>query len=525
MVGSRTTIALVSNFEAFVNGRIERAAFAGQELKITRIKPKRATLITTGAADVTTEESNRLKMSLRAQVSVQRIQELLSESNAAVSRKDLTVSAGCHVASLDATGGGSSRPFLTEEQSGDFIPPEFAEMMRRAGVRLNPKIGPNGLPEPIRMVQSASASMGSSYPYFRMQLKIRPESAEVWNNYGSFLVTKRKLDEAIAAFEQALRLDPAFATAKANLAKLLWLHSRDMDKSNSLYTEAVVSTEPSVPSWILSDFAVYCDEGRDDSKRAAELHARATQDDNFPLAIARKALFDFKHGNDFEHANSLLQQALDRQPNNAQILFLGGQAEWLYKGNLEKSRTMLQKACSLDSHDAVAMGLAGHISLLLGDGASAVYYYRRAIKLGQSNREIRANYGLALLMARKPEGALRQLTQVARADPKDLATQTNIAATLYALGRSDQAISQMRQIIDSEPPPNIELEVLAMLHVATKASHRDLPKRVELLVASGTRADGSTIRIMVRDAERAARECGTALAEMIEGRSAGPLTR
>jgi Tfp pilus assembly protein PilF len=524
MIGTQARISLVSNFEAFVMGQIQRTPTASIMLTVTSIKPKSPQLFVTGAANlVTASEREQLELMLKSNSAETAIQEQLSQVNAEVSRRTHTVSAGCYVASLHATGRGSARPFLTEEQTGDFIPPEFQEMFRRAGLQLKPEIGPDGRPLPIRMEGSTSMTGGASPEYFREQFKLQPDSAELWNNYGSFLAGKRKFDEAMDAFEHAMALDASYVTAIANLAKQRWMHRGDRAESDRLYAHAIRTAEPSVPSWILSDYGVFCDEGLADSDRARDLHNRAAEDVEYPLGKARFALFLLKNGEDSERADSLLTEALVKQPENPDILFLCGQADWFYKGDREGARAKLQKACTLNPPGPEIWRLTGDVSLVLGDGASAAYYYRKAIKRGASGWLIHCNYGLALLVDRKPDGSLRQLTKARRYAPNQPDVLTNMAASLSALRRDTEAASLMRQVLSQPPPLEIEVEVLAMLRLTAPPAVQEMV-RLRELIASGVHGDGNTLRSMVFRSPRQDRDLAFQLADIVEGKAPLPPT-
>lgn len=149
-------------------------------MTVGSVKPKSAVFFATGdASSIRAAERQELVLSLRSGASDEQIHEKMRLLNESVSTRTNTVSPGCYTSSLHTTGSGSSRPFLTDEQPGDFIPPEFALMMKRFGIQFNRKIGPDGKPMPIRMVQSASARSGGSPEYFREQLKLQPENAEI----------------------------------------------------------------------------------------------------------------------------------------------------------------------------------------------------------------------------------------------------------------------------------------------------------------------------------------------------------
>jgi Tfp pilus assembly protein PilF len=513
-------------FEFFVEGKIQRNAKADTKLTVTSLKPKSAQHFATGVENaVTASEREQLELMLKSNAPDRSIQKRLSEVNAAVSRRTeepwgKIVSEACYAASLHATGRGSSRPFLTDEQKGDVIPPEFEWLLRRAGLRPRPKIGPDGNPLPMRVRRSGFGTEGASPEYFREQFKLQPDNAQLRDKHGSILVSQGKLDEAMDAFELAKTLNPSYAPAIAHLSQQYWLHKGDTAEADRLYTEAIDVAGSPVPAWILSDFAVFCDEGLAETQRARELHERAIEAENFPLAKARLGYFLMKHGEEIERADELFSEALE-PPDNPDILYLAGKADWFYKGDRQAAGTKLQKACTLNPTHVPTLRLTAHLCLTLEDGHSAAYYYRKVIGRSQPDHQLHANYGLALLMDRKPRGALKQLSKARRSGSDDPAVPINIAATLWVLRSSTEAIALMREILNQSPPPEIEMEILAMLRLAAPPAAKEMI-RLRELIASGHRGDGITLRTMVRDRPRIERDLGFQLSDIIEGKAALP---
>ena len=334
------------------------------------------------------------------------------------------------------------------------------------------------------------------------------------DNYGSYLANKGKLDDAMEAFELAKTLNPSWAPAIAHLAQQYWLHRGDTAQAERLYAEAVRVAEPQVPAWILSDFAVFCDEGLAETERALELHERAVRAENYPPAKARLGLLLMKLGQDNERADALFSEALE-PPDNSDVLALAARVDWLYKGDREAARTKLLKACTLNSTFVPTLRLTAYVCLALEDGANAAYYYRKIIGRKADDSQVHANYGLALLMENKAEGALRHLSK-ARRSGSDPGVPVNLAATLWVLRRTKDAVALMREILSQSPSPQIELEVLAMLRLASPPA-ADEVIRLRQLITSGHRTDGITLRAMVRYRRKDERNLGLLLSDIIEG--------
>jgi hypothetical protein len=126
---------------------------------------------------------------------------------------DKSVSKGCYAASLDSTGRGSSRSFLTSEQTDDMIPPDVEHQLRLVGAQLIPATRPDGTPASIQVTGSTLIRKERSAQYFRDQRELQANNAEFWNDYGVFLEERRKFAEAMDAYERAVALDPSNARA------------------------------------------------------------------------------------------------------------------------------------------------------------------------------------------------------------------------------------------------------------------------------------------------------------------------
>jgi Tfp pilus assembly protein PilF len=518
IIGSQTQVSLVSNFQVFARGRIEDSSTAAKTLRVSSIKPKSPQHLATRS--VSSADRQQLELMLRSGATDQSIKERLREVNVAVSDRATDVSAGCYVASLHATGRGSSKSFLTDKQKGDVIPPAVIDDLPLGALRLKPKIGPDGKPMPIRVVQSGFGMEGWSAEYFREQIKLQPKNPQLRDRHGSYLVSKGKLDEATDAFELAKTLDPSYAPAIAHLAQQHWLHKGGMAEADRLYTEAINVPGSPAPAWILSGYAVFCDLGLAETQRAGDLHERAVEAENFPLAKARLGYFLMKHGQEIERVNALLSAALE-PPDNPDVLEVAGRADWFLKGDREAARTKLEKACTLAPTYVPILRLTAYLCLTLEDGHSAAYYYRKVIGRSEPDWQLHANYGLALLMDRKPKGALEQLSKARRSGPDDPTVPVNIAATLWVLRRSTEAIALMREVLGQSLPPGIEIEVLAMLRLAAPPATKEMI-RLRDLITRGNHGDGITIRSMVRDRPKIERNLGSQLSDIIEGKAPLP---
>src|SRR5262249_27221838 len=68
----------------------------------------------------------------------------------------------------------------------------------------------------------APARPADAAGFFRAALVARPESSEVYNRLGLTLAAQRQFDEAVAAYQQALALDPNSSPALTNLGMIYY---------------------------------------------------------------------------------------------------------------------------------------------------------------------------------------------------------------------------------------------------------------------------------------------------------------
>jgi len=67
MIGTQARVSLISNFEFFGDGQIQRLPTADTELTVTSIKPKSAQLFATGVGDkITAAEREQLELTLKS---------------------------------------------------------------------------------------------------------------------------------------------------------------------------------------------------------------------------------------------------------------------------------------------------------------------------------------------------------------------------------------------------------------------------------------------------------------------------
>ncbi|GAA3817848.1 hypothetical protein GCM10022242_19750 [Nocardioides panacisoli] len=496
--GTQARIVLVSNFEAFFNGRVKREGLAADRFAVSGIRPKAPIYFTTGVTGVEKpEDIEKARLLVRSEADDSAIQRSLAEINKWVSARSLSVSPGCYTATIHATGSGSSQPFLSGGQlDSPFIPPDVQLMMHELQTVFRPAIKPDGHPSPIQIRGTTHAFIGTGEKYWQGQLRLTPHSAAVWNNYGADLAGRGRFEEARRAYTRACELDETYPTPRVNLAGRVWVDLGDAATAEGLFQEAFAIWKNKIPSNEIVRYANFRLYAYRDEAEAEALFRKACRDKDCPMAPVRLAQLLLETGRGKDEAVDLLASARERFPTNQEVLGHVGFAEFRYLGLPEQGRARLEQACVADPTNADLLTMAGDVCLLTGDPSTASYYYRKAIKRLPTHWAIHLNWGLALALEQNFEAALKHLREATAIVPPDqsASVQINLAAVLWASGDRSAAVDLLHSLQGHLPlPREVEMELLAMLEIAGEGSHRD---RIADLVASGPLPTALTMQAM-----------------------------
>ncbi|QLQ09555.1 MAG: tetratricopeptide repeat protein [Nocardioidaceae bacterium] len=410
--GTHTRISLVSNFEQIVNGRVQRSGTTQDHVMVTGLRPSAPFYLTVGSSSVPAETKQSLRNLVANRAGSDTVLSRLAEVNVAASTTDTMVSAGCDTAALHAKGEGRSRPFFTDEQQGDFIPPAFEETLRQLKLQLNRAVDADGKPLPIRAQQIAQGWVSGSETSLKRQTVRDPDDADAWNNLGAQEASRRKFSEARQSFKRALEIDPNHVVARANLAKRTCQDLDDAAAAIGMYREILDTPGPPPASWILKEFAdVLTSVG---SAEARPHYERAAADPSYPLGRAALARYQAVHAGEAEAAAEAIALLLRELANpEPWVLALAAHVAIVQK-DYESAMHRLQRACQGNPTDAKIWLAAGKMSLHLGDPSSASYYLRKAHKRGANPAQFEHAYGTSLLLSRKFQGAVRHLARAHR---------------------------------------------------------------------------------------------------------------
>lgn len=174
------------------------------------------------------------------------------------------------------------------------------------------------------------------------------DAPETWLVYARALLLLSELGAAEKAFRQALRRRPSYVDAAVELARLIWMHSGNVD----------AAVAPLDAAW----------------------HAGAAET---PVVLARARLF--KAGGAEREARATLEAALQRRPDDVLLLLAVAQAA-LEGGDVDYGASLASRAEALAPDDVSAKLSLVSLLLAQGDGERALVRARRAIELEPDNQ-------------------------------------------------------------------------------------------------------------------------------------------
>ncbi|HXA19957.1 MAG TPA: alkaline phosphatase family protein [Thermoanaerobaculia bacterium] len=178
------------------------------------------------------------------------------------------------------------------------------------------------------------------------------KTAGSYNNEGLILKHDNRIDDAIAAFHQALALDPNLASAAWNLSDLLFSRNESLAEADTLLLLALQNGLPEAPTYVVERAIKYQRSG----------HA----------------------GRSLE----LLEGAVARSPENSELRMFRGRYR-IDQKNCAGALEDFQAAERLRSNDAIAFASAGLAQICLGDHAGAQGSFERSLQINPNQPQLR----------------------------------------------------------------------------------------------------------------------------------------
>ena len=232
------------------------------------------------------------------------------------------------------------------------------------------------------------------------------------NRLGNVFDRSERIPEAIALYETALRIKPAYVDAHSNLGNAL----RQMGR----IPEAIAECRTAL--------------------RLDPNHARAHNNLGNALLDAGRIPAAIAH----------YEAALRIKPDEGGTHFNYGDA-LLRARRVPEAITQFETALRFAPDDAEAHYNLGNALLLVGQSAEAIKHYEAALLIRPTYIAAHNNLGNALLIAGRIPEAITQFEAVVRIKPGDAEGHNNLGAALYRVGRIKEAVIQFEAALRIKP--------------------------------------------------------------------------
>ncbi|ELK36875.1 Mitochondrial import receptor subunit TOM70 [Myotis davidii] len=198
---------------------------------------------------------------------------------------------------------------------------------------------------------------------FNMAADIDPQNADVYHHRGQLKILLDQVEEAVADFDECIRLRPESALAQAQ-------------KCFALYRQAYTGNNSSQIQAAMKGF----EEVIKKFPRCAEGYALYAQ-----------ALTDQQQ---FGKADEMYDKCIDLEPDNATTYVHKGLLQLQWKQDLDRGLELISKAIEIDSKCDFAYETMGTIEVQRGNMEKAIDMFNKAINLAKSEMEMAHLYSL-----------------------------------------------------------------------------------------------------------------------------------
>jgi protein O-mannosyl-transferase len=302
-------------------------------------------------------------------------------------------------------------------------------------------------------------------------LRLKPDLAEAHSNLGNLLAkTPGRTPEAIAEYEAAVRLKPDYEPAHKNLANAL--------DSEGRTAEAIAQSEEAL-RLRPGDAEAHSNLGSeltnmpgrlDDAIAQCEMAIRLKPE----LAAAHSSLGNAlsRVPGRLDEAIAQCEKAVSLNPGDAKARNNLGNALVKERGRLDDAITQFQEAIRLNPGLAEAHNNLGNALDAGGRPAEAMAQFEEALRLRPDSAEAHSNLGNSL--ARTPgrlDEAIAQYEEALRLRPDYVSAHSNLGSALMAEGRTAEAIGHFEEALRLRPDmAALQLNLaLALLKVPGRA--------------------------------------------------------
>jgi len=286
----------------------------------------------------------------------------------------------------------------------------------------------------------------NSFTLFTHALKVTQDNYIAHNNLGAAYGSLGRYQEAIDAYNQTIRINPAYADAYYNLGVAYVTVGR--------YQEAIEASKQAIR--IKPDYAeaynnlgvAYSELGRHQDAMEAYQQAIRIKPDYAEAHCNLGGTYD-EFGR-HQDAIESFKQAIRINPDYAKAHYNLGNA-YRQLGRHQDAVESYKQAIRIKPDYAEAYNNLGVAYLKLGRYQDAVEACKQAIRIKSDYAEVHYNLGVAYHSLGRYQDAIEAYQQAIRIKPDDAKAHCNLGAAYHILGRYQDAIESYKQAIRIKP--------------------------------------------------------------------------
>jgi tetratricopeptide (TPR) repeat protein len=170
---------------------------------------------------------------------------------------------------------------------------------------------------------------------------------------------------------------------------------------------------------------------------------------------------------DWQHAESLLQQAVEAAPDDADARRHLAEALW-HRGAADAAILQITEALRLEPDDAALLVRSGEMSMTLGDHNKALAHAERAIQLDAKSAGAWALRGRVFWRIGQPDRAMADLQRALELSPHNPEALLDVALMYRQRGEPARALTTLQYLLEAygpgeEPQLALQLEGMTLL--------------------------------------------------------------
>jgi len=281
---------------------------------------------------------------------------------------------------------------------------------------------------------------------FQAALKADPDNADALTGLAREAALNKDIAEATRLNEEALTKDANNVLALNLRAELLQTQNKPGEARQAY--EAILKLQPDNQNAHIQKAFVEMSEGKLDAAQS-ELDAARKGSDKTPPWIYAQALVDFAKGN-FKSARDRLNILMKIAPEHPPGMLLAGATNFQL-GSLEQAETYTRSYVERDSHNLYARKLLAAIRLRAGDPAQAIMALGPFLGAKEADVAVLQLAGEAMTQQKDFAKAAGYLQQAVTRDPNNPSLHTELGMARLAMGDRASAISELERGVALDP--------------------------------------------------------------------------